>query len=124
MNEIEFTYQDLYEAYRKLKSYFYYDNTSLFIRKQISDYEFELVKQPIECNDVEFKKRFEEKTKELKKALNHKDERKALKKYINNISYKLVPKNIEKESYEFITNKSFSKDVIVSKCNFIIDAPI
>lgn len=47
MNEIEFTYQDLYEAYRKLKSYFYYDNTSLFIRKQISDYEFELVKQPI-----------------------------------------------------------------------------
>ncbi len=65
MNEIEFTYQDLYEAYRKLKSYFYYDNTSLFIRKQISDYEFELVKQPIECNDVEFKKRFEEKTKEL-----------------------------------------------------------
>lgn len=31
-----FTFQQIYEAYRKLKSYIYYDNTSLFIRKEFS----------------------------------------------------------------------------------------
>ena len=34
-----FTFQQIYEAYRKLKSYIYYDNTSLFIRKEFSSFE-------------------------------------------------------------------------------------
>lgn len=120
----DFTYQDIYEAYRKLKSYFYYDNTSLFIRKQIADFETDLVKEPFESDSTDFKKRFEEKTKILRNALNHKDPVKELEQYIKDISYKLIPKNVEEETYDFITNKSSSKKITVSKCNFLIDAPI
>lgn len=120
----EFTYQDIYEAYRKLKSYFYYDNTSLFVRKQISDFEADLVTEPFECDDKEFKQRFEGKTKILIDALNHENPVKELEQFIKQISYKLIPKNIEKEPHDFITNKSSSKEITVSKCNFLIDAPI
>lgn len=119
-----FTYQDIYEAYRKLKSYFYYDNTSLFIRKQIADFETDLVQEPFNCNDADFKKRFEQKTKLLKDALNHKDPVKKLEQCIKKISYKLIPKNVDTESFNFITNKSSSKQISVSKYNFLIDAPI
>ena len=33
------TYWDIYIAYRRLKSYYYYDNSNLLIRKQIADFE-------------------------------------------------------------------------------------
>lgn len=120
----EFICQDIYEAYKKLKSYFYYDNTSLFIRKQIADFEENLIKEPFECNDEEFSNRFKDKVKGLINALNSEDPVKELEQYIKQISYKLIPKNVKKESYDFITNKSFSNEIIISKSNFLIDAPI
>jgi len=36
--------QKIYEAYRKLKNYYYYDNSSLFTRVQIAKFEEDFYK--------------------------------------------------------------------------------
>lgn len=38
-NEI-FTKEDVIDAYRKLKTYFYYDNSALFMKRKIADFEY------------------------------------------------------------------------------------
>lgn len=35
----KFSYQDIYNAYRKLKNYYYYDTNTLSIRYQICEFE-------------------------------------------------------------------------------------
>lgn len=125
-NRSAFTIQDLYEAYRKLKSYFYYDNTSLFIRKQIAEFEYEnFHKTNKALTDNEFKIHFETVFSPLLNMLNSDNpEDEGLKKYTDKISYKLTPKTIERKSYGFITNKPQLDNLEVAKCNFLIDAPI
>jgi len=33
MEKDKFTYEEVFSAYKKLKNYYYHDNTSLFIKK-------------------------------------------------------------------------------------------
>jgi hypothetical protein len=58
--------QQAYEAYRKLKNYFYFDNTSLFIRHQIAEFErdFYPAQEKVNVRDL-FEKKWHEPTKRL-----------------------------------------------------------
>ena len=121
-----FTEQDIYEAYRKFKSYVYYDNTSLFVRKQIAEYEADLIQDTIitEFDNEIFKELFKNKTEKLLSILNM-ESLSGIDIYIEDIKSKFVPKTISEadQKRNFITNK-LQEEIKVDQCNFIIDAPI
>lgn len=112
-----------YEAYRKLKNYFYFDNTSLFIRHQIAEFErdFHPAQGKVVIRDM-----FEKKLSPVLKILNENDNN-LLLEYLNNISFRYYTKSVEsqeKTEDSFIINRLLNDDVIVDKLNLIVDAPI
>lgn len=107
--ENKFELAEIEEAYKKLKHYYYFDNTSLFIRKRISDFE----------SDGEIEK----KLKNLCQYLNQENSS-TLESLIETISYKTTPKSIEKETYDFVTNRIKKAPLKLKKVNIFIDAPV
>ncbi len=116
---------DVKQAYRKLKSYIYYDNNNLFYREQIADFE----------NDVETT--LDEKLIELadwlkinRKNLNLNKKRKKNDFFwskIENIDFYVVPKKIEKPqkySVNIVTNRTESEDFKVSKVTYFIKCDV
>lgn len=112
-----------YEAYRKLKNYFYFDNTSLFIRKQIAEFEHDFYGE----KDVPgVKKIMESKLNGVLKVINDNDDE-LLDKYLKKIDFKYYTKNVEANKNpddSLIINRPLSDDIIVNHLNLIIDAPI
>lgn len=111
------TIEDIKDAYRKLKSYVYYDNTSLLLRQKMAGYEHSID--------------FEKKLKRLTEALENPELTKS-KIYFNNlisrINYHIIPKKIELNEFEkdeFIISNKFQNDIYnVSKVTYLIDADI
>ncbi len=117
------TYQQAYEAYRKLKNYFYFDNTSLYIRHQIAEFErdFYSVQKQIDVKDL-FKKKLEG----ILKVLNENDD-KQLEDYLKQLNFRYYTKAVEsqeKSEDSFIINRPLYDDVVVNNLNLIVDAPI
>ena len=93
-------------AYMKLKSYAYYDNSSIVLRKQIAEFEDDDIEENLQNIYEEIKKdNFD--------------------KYINKINVIYAPKKIEKEDYddEKVSN-IICKNVILTEVTSIIECPI
>ena len=143
----EFTLQQVYTAYRRLKNHFYFDNCNLPMRMKIAEFEKELDFAPSSHGTK--KKRSKSPENEIKKKflplvdlLNSLYDSMAddgnivldsdvndLKKELDKITCYPIPKELKNddekdENYHFITNKPSSDKIIVEKCNFMIDAPI
>ena len=110
-----FTFQQIYEAYRKLKSYIYYDNTSLFIRKEFSSFESSILA------GENFEDNFKKKMKSLYDILNSDNYQTDLDKLVSKIGYKLVPKSIKKKESTIVTNIPHTGKIEVESYNILID---
>lgn len=109
-------------AYRKLKRLVYYDKTDLRLRQRLAEFE---------CN-ADFKK----KISAVKKVINSDDplHEPLLKRWLNNIKFRIVPKSFEKaESFKsdnadtngkFISNVTSAKVFHVHRVNYFFDGPI
>lgn len=122
-NEI-FTKEDIIDAYRKLKTYFYYDNSALFMKRKIADFEYK-------------NENIEDIFNLLAKILNTQSE--DIYKYFitdqtilreNIVDFYLLPKSFDNNILEqnckniIITNRYTSEIYEFSKFNFLIDIPI
>ncbi len=117
------TYQQAYEAYRKLKNYFYFDNTSLFIRRQIAEFERDF--HPAQ-GVVTVKEIFEKKLQGVLRVLNDNDDEQ-LEAYLNQLSFRYYTKAVESQDCtedSFIINRPLNDKVVVNKLNLIVEAPI
>ena len=81
-----FTIEDIQDAYRKLKTHFYYDNTNHFMRRQIAEFETS--------------ESFEEQLQQLVEDLNNENKDLLIEKHANNINYYLQPKGFENNILE------------------------
>lgn len=98
-------------AYKKLKSYYYYDKTLLFIKKQIAEFE---------SDDEKFKRTFDE----LANALVNEDEA-YFAKLIEKLDFFVFPKGMVstgENSSAIVGTIDHHKNI--SKVNFFIDLPI
>lgn len=150
----KFTVQQVYSAYRRLKSYFYYDNTNLFMRLKIAEFEDDVVDNISNSKDSDlFTQVLESKFKPIAECMNElmeafvtlesQDiyafdeeqllalvESKRFGSYFKDITCYSVPKDFasddknERKQYHFITNKISENDTELEKCNYMIDAPI
>lgn len=116
------TKQQAYEAYRKLKNYFYFDNTSLFIRHQIAEFERDFYPS---AGKVDVKALFEKKLDGVLKVLNDNDDQ-MLNQYLSQIDFRYICKSVVADESEnkFIINRPLNNDVMVEKMNLVIQAPI
>lgn len=123
MSSNKITYQIIYEAYRKLKSYVYYDNTMLILRSQLAEFE----DKHFNINDKNsFKENFKRAFKGLYEALNNEDENE-FSSLINEIRYNIVPKSVvtSLSSEEGVVINNIDNDEVeVDKFNILINAPI
>lgn len=119
-----FNKDDIIDAYRKLKTYFYYDNSNLFMKRKIADFEYK-------NEDIE------NIFNQLAEILNTQSE--DICKYFitdqtdsreNLVDFYLLPKSFENNILEndckniIITNRYTSEVYEFSKFNFLIDIPI
>ncbi len=112
----KFTFEEVFLAYKKLKNYYYNDNTSLFIKERIADFE----------NDIAFGEDFEEslneKFKDIVDLLNSK---KRLSDFIKSeINYRVTPKSLMVRQRNVLTNRTNLEDIAVERLNYFIDAPV
>ncbi|WP_047247490.1 RNA-directed DNA polymerase [Maribacter thermophilus] len=110
----KFTVKDVEVAYRKLKSYVYYDNFSLLLRQQIAHFE--------SSED------FELKLKDLAKFLsNPEGEKKYFKKLLSEIGYYTAPKRfspLRAEEQLVISNNFSSTHYDLKKVNYFFEGPV
>ena len=112
--DIESTKRMLYGAYRKLKSYYYYNKNFLVMRKKISDFESDPEAMYDAFNRLAF-------------ALCHPiKSREYLDQMISQIDFFAIPKKFDAESISTtnIISNTVSKDKKMKSVNFFIDAPI
>lgn len=105
--------EDLEIAYRKLKSYYYYDNFSSFIRVRIAEFESE--------GDIS------KKLENLLKILNSQDSKK-LDEIISNLNVIEIPKsyteNYERSNRQILSNLKSNIPFVLKDTNYVLDAPI
>lgn len=122
----KFTYQDIYNAYRKLKNYYYYDTNTLSIRYQICEFESKMGLNA-ETTEEELISKLKSSFKPLYKLLNS-NEPLSMFDSLGKIGYKILPKETSCQmrpgNYNYISNDFSFDPVVIEKCNFIIDAPI
>lgn len=139
-----YTYNEVLEAYIKLKTYIYYDSTNLFMRKQLaifetdladdfdffsrlSEYNFFKKKYNVSSEDDEDLVLYEKKLKILTVALNSFHENPDyFNRFLNRIEAKFLPKKIKDTQREstIITNKRTANEYLIDRSTVFIDAPI
>lgn len=141
---MEYTYEEVFEAYIKLKTYIYYDSTNLFMRKQLAIFETGLsdsndliatlteYKRFSEEYDVDVEEDdglcyYEKKLKVLTAALNqYKDKPKFFSCFLSRIKARFLPKKFKNENLKskIITNKRIHDHYNIERSAVFIDAPI
>lgn len=128
---MRFTDQDIYDAYRKFKTFVYYNGQPLTLRNKLAEFEIKMLEGEIQNNDAreDFIRKFKNQIDSLSGLLNNDDEKytKDFEGWLKEIKYSLVPKQLKDTivvEEHFISNEVPIEDYIVQKCNFIIDAPI
>lgn len=117
-----FTAIEVFSAYKKFKHYFYYDNTSLFIRHRIA--EFEKAIELTKGNDESFNDAFWKKMHEISELINKKGVV-FWKDYLNkSIGFRITPKAFEKIKSNILTNRDDEKYIALKRINVFIDADI
>lgn len=109
--------EEIEDAYRKLKSYIYYDNSALYLRRDISKFE----RSP----------NFKEALTKIEQVLNNtesEDSEKYLSNLLSNISFYIVPKKFELNEFEkdeyIISNKYYSDSYKLKSATYVIKADI
>lgn len=113
----KFTRDEVFLAYKKLKNYYYTDNTSLFIKQRIAEFEA----------DIEFGNKFEESLEERLNrvvTLLNSPEKEILKYLEEEINCKVTPKSLVEKKGNLLTNRTGSQDIIVDRLNYFIDASV
>lgn len=126
MKEI-FTYQNIFNAYRKMKNYYYFDTNTLAVRYKISEFEAQMGITAATTN-AELVEKLLAAFKPLYEVLNAEKPLERLSS-LGPIGYTIMPKETSscdhgKDFGNYITNAIAEEAVVVDKCNFIIDAPI
>lgn len=118
MNFINIPESQILNAYKKLKHYYYYDNTTLNVRTKIAAFEMDNFPEnlPIEKVPNILKGKVD---KVIEEILSNDD-------YLqNNLDFIVLPKQILKKKIDIITNNSKeSKDIEIERLNLLIDAPV
>ncbi|WP_313384568.1 reverse transcriptase domain-containing protein [Chishuiella sp.] len=117
MNEI-INRDQVFSAYKKLKHYYYYDNSSILIKKRIAVFENETFKDSDNISDL--KNKLYDKVKEYFNSITSSE-------LLSNedIKITLLPKKISDDKLNINTNNFKAKDQInVDRLNIYIDAPI
>lgn len=107
---------DIENAYRKLKSYLYYDNFSILLRQKLAEFE------DFEKLDVVF-----ERLSNLLNNINSNENITYFESLLSQITYSVVPKSFLKDDLDedFIITNNFSKSHYnIDKVNYLISAPI
>lgn len=117
MNQNEFTYEEIFIAYKKLKNYYYNDNTSLFIKQRIAEFE----------EDIKYGEDLEESLKaRFNKVLLLLNSAKInIENYLKEeIDFKVTPKSIIGKRGNLLTNRTNTENILVDRINYFIDAPV
>jgi hypothetical protein len=121
---MEFTIKDVFTAYKKLKHYYYYDNTTLFIREKIADFEYELFDgKSIEEIENTDRKAIYNAFLPILNFVNS-DEKAIRKAIAKKISYRITPKSFHQINNDIITNEPNKGPFNVERLNVFIDADI
>jgi hypothetical protein len=131
------------EAYIKLKSYIYYDNTDILLRKKLVEFESNRTKDDIisqlkssgkpyvgikGISKMSISERIDTKLELITNALNNYHQKPQFFDYfLNQINVNFYPKSFQKEKSEknFITNKRIEEDGYkIDRVTAFIDAPI
>lgn len=109
-------------AYRKLKSYVYYDKTDLRLRKKLAEFECDA--------DFEEKLLIVQAVVNSSQPARHKD----FEAWLSKIDFRIVPKKIkwgtkkadtdESANGKFITNVTSTPQIEIEKVNYFFDGPI
>lgn len=141
---MEYTYEEVLEAYIKLKTYIYYDSTNLFMRKQLAIFETNLSdsndlfvvigeyngfakEYDVDIQVDEDMALYERKLRIFTVALNTFHENpKFFERYLDRIKTKFLPKKIigTRSDSQIITNKRTSSNYDIERSTVFIDAPI
>ncbi|TCP25204.1 reverse transcriptase (RNA-dependent DNA polymerase) [Tenacibaculum skagerrakense] len=111
----KFEMKDVELAYRKLKSYVYYDNFSLLLRQQIAEFE----SSP----------NFEECLSKLVEFLNDPvNKRNYFEALLNEINYYVAPKKFSREPFNYgdniISNNFTESSYLLEKVNYFFKGPV
>jgi len=114
---MSFHVEEIFDAYRKFKSYVYYDNTSLFLRDKLAAFESQ---EKFEQNLVDLANNLD--------SFKSVSELRYFRDLFGQIKYKLLPKKIDFDGYPqneiVITNRFTDSKYEVSRLTYLIDAPI
>ncbi|SEM27076.1 hypothetical protein SAMN05216436_10357 [bacterium A37T11] len=141
---MEYTYEEVLEAYIKLKTYIYYDSTNLFMRKQLAIFETNLAdsddlfvvigeyngfakEYDVDIEDDEDIALYERKLRIFTVALNTFHENpKFFERFLGRIKTKFLPKKIigTRSESQIITNKRTNSEYNIERSTVFIDAPI
>ena len=115
-SKVHFTIFDIEEAYRKLKTHFYYDNTNHHMRRKIAEFE----------KDSDFTKKLESLLDDLNNY--YKNKTFDINKY-GEIGFYTQPKSFENNVVEekdslIVTNRYVSEQYNMKNFNFFIDIPV
>ena len=131
------------EAYIKLKSYIYYDNTDILLRRKLVEFESNRTKDDIisqlkssgkpyvgikETSKTSISEKVEAKLEQLTTALNNYHQHPSFFDFfLNEVNVNFYPKSFQKEKSEknFITNKRIEEEGYkIDRVTAFIDAPI
>ncbi len=114
-DSIEENYKLIFTAYKKLKSYYYYEKNNVFVREKIAAFEYD---------EIEMNKRMQFLAKLLANPANYQT---YIESWIAEIDYYVMPKGFkeEKQDERFITGaESKTNNRVINKVNFFINIPI
>lgn len=129
---MEITTQQIFEAYKKFKNYCYYDNTSMFTRQVIAEFEKKFFDEKNISKDFRSIFMNNDHIVRIKQVINDGEDR-VLNMLLDKVDCKLIPKSPKENEYSskiendirFITNvKDPTKAIDVASVNALIDAPI
>jgi hypothetical protein len=109
----------VFSAYKKLKHYFYYDNTSLFVREKLATFE-KSVLDSVRQNNSSIKEGVYEQFISIVSSDNW------IKKIESNnfITYRITPKSFKVKHRDFLTNKKENGMLNLERVNIIADIDI
>lgn len=108
----------IFNAYKKLKHYYFYDNSTLFVREKLAQFEAEVFKTDTDIDAL--KKSLYDKVNEAITQIKLSNG-----PIVDQIGTHLLPKNIKKVKSDIVTNNSKeTKTIEVERLNIYIDAPI
>ncbi len=116
---MNFDENQVFNAYKKLKHYFFYDNTTLLVKQKLAKFEQDSFDPSLTLNEIKVK--LHQKIEIVFKAISSDD-----KVYLNdNLNITILPKKVKQNKRDIITNNFKNEDKIeIERLNIYIDAPI